>query len=78
LETKSGTLETLEVASVPSILDIIIMRVMLEEEAEEEDVFLQWSLKGTSRYCTYVHNVQTYATVIGCHGAAVALEPTYQ
>jgi hypothetical protein len=23
-------------------------------EEEEEDVLLRWSLKGTSRYCTYV------------------------
>jgi hypothetical protein len=27
----------------------------MEEEEEEEDVLLWWSLKGTSRYCTYVH-----------------------
>jgi hypothetical protein len=32
---------------------------------EEEDVSLRWSLKGTSRYCTYVHYVHVYATVIG-------------
>jgi hypothetical protein len=26
---------------------------MEEEEEEEEDVLLRWSLKGTSRYCTW-------------------------
>jgi hypothetical protein len=41
------------------------------EEEEEEDALLQWSLKGTSRYCTYVYHVHVYATVVGGHGVLV-------